>query len=71
MILDFDERAVEQEVFARGFSQVSMITVYQYLVGTQLCFVGNPLINQTGSFFYLLIDVDHTGTALKTENYPL
>lgn len=30
VILDFDERAVEQEVFAKGFSQVSMITVYQY-----------------------------------------
>ena len=43
VILDFDERAVEQEVFAnKGFSQVSMITVYQYLVATQLCSVGNP-----------------------------
>lgn len=51
MILDFDERAVEQEVFAKGFSQVSMITVYQYLVATQLCFVGNPLIDQIVFFF--------------------
>jgi len=32
VILVFDEQAVEQEVFAnKGYSQVSMITVYQYL----------------------------------------
>ena len=43
MILVFDEQEVEQEVFAnKGISQVSMITICQYLVATYLSSAGNP-----------------------------
>lgn len=44
-ILVFDDQVVEQEVFAnKGLSQVSIITIYQYLDSTNLCLNNHELL---------------------------